>query len=175
MMETRRAEAGLGNPDAALQLRDVFLKHISLPAHSVVASYSAIGHEMNSAPLAEALRRTGCGISLPFITGKGRPLRFHTYEPGDRLVINRSGIAEPDATAPVVEPDVFLVPLLAFDAQGYRLGYGGGYYDRTLADARHKRKILAIGIGFTCQEITAVPVTVYDAKLDKIVTETGVF
>jgi 5-formyltetrahydrofolate cyclo-ligase len=85
------------------------------------------------------------------------------------------GISEPAKTAPVVDPDVLLVPLLAFDKRGYRLGYGGGYYDCTLAALRQKREIIALGIGFACQEVADIPIASYDARLDKIVTETGVF
>ncbi len=73
-----------------------------------------------------------------------------------------------------VEPQVLIVPLLAFDARGYRLGYGGGFYDRTLEGLRARRPVLAVGLAFAAQEVAAVPVEPTDQRLDAVVTETGV-
>ena len=93
---------------------------------------------------------------------------------GDKLAAGAMGIMEPVAKAPLVEPDVLLVPLLAFDSRGYRLGYGAGYYDRTLTELRQRKKILAIGIAYAGQEVPEVPIESHDARLDKIATETKV-
>lgn len=170
-METRRAEALVQNPQASFALRDRFLKMIVLPPRSVIASYSARGSEMDPAPLAEALRALGHRIALPVMAGRDRPLVFRIHSPGEPLVPNAQGIREPDMAAAVVTPDVLLVPLLAFDRRGGRLGAGGGYYDRTLEDLRGRKTVLAIGIGFACQELAAIPVAPHDAVLDRIVTE----
>lgn len=174
IMQIRRAEAFAKNPDAPLKLRDVFLKSVSLPP-GAVSFYMARANEMNPAPLAEALREENHCLCLPVVTGKGVPLIFRTYTPGDPLTGGVMDIPEPSLHAPAVEPDILLVPLLAFDREGYRLGYGGGYYDRTLNNLRKHKKILAIGIAFSCQEVPAVPRGMADAKLDKIATEIETF
>ena len=85
----------------------------------------------------------------------------------------KSGIREPGSQARVLEPDVLLVPLLAFDRSGHRLGYGGGYYDRTLRDLRRRRPIVAVGLAFGCQEVDAVPHLDYDERLDWVLTPDG--
>jgi 5-formyltetrahydrofolate cyclo-ligase len=171
MMETRRAEAFAQNPDAAIALRDNFLKTIALPPSGIISGTIARGSEMNPQPLLDALRMRGYHIALPVVKGKGTPLIFRLYNPGDELVLGAMNILEPTASVPAVEPDILLVPLLAFDRHGNRLGYGGGYYDRTLAALRAQKPILATGIAFACQEVAAVPVSSNDARLDKIVTE----
>jgi 5-formyltetrahydrofolate cyclo-ligase len=83
------------------------------------------------------------------------------------------GIREPDESAPVVEPDVLLVPLLAFDRTGARLGYGGGFYDRTLRGLRDRKSIVTIGLGYASQEVDAVPHLDYDERLDWVLTPEG--
>ena len=82
--------------------------------------------------------------------------------------------AEIPEEGPWVEPDVLIVPLLAFDARGYRLGYGGGFYDRTLAGLRARHGVLAVGFAFAAQEVDVVPVDGFDQRLDAVVTEQGV-
>ena len=175
MMETRRAEAKAQNPEAPFALRDHFLKAIALPPGSIVASYSARSNEMDPAPLADALRAAGHRVALPVMAGRGKPLVFRIHNPGVPLIENALGIPEPLPEAPIVEPDILLVPLLAFDRQRHRLGAGGGYYDRTLPDLRRRKTILAIGLGFACQELPEIPSESHDASLDRIVTEIEVF
>jgi len=174
-METKRAEAKAQNPDAGFSLRDHFLKAITLPPQSVIASYHPHNNEINPTALTEALRAQGHMIALPVLTTKDAPLAFRIFKSGDTLVKSAMGIPEPPPSAPLVEPDILLVPLLAFDRHGYRLGYGGGYYDRTLAFLRSRKKVLAIGIAFACQEVAEVPFAPHDAKLDKMASEMGVF
>ncbi len=98
---------------------------------------------------------------------------FRAWAPGDAMGRAVWGIAEPKADKPELEPDVLLVPLLAFDRRGWRLGYGGGFYDRTLAALRARKAIAAVGVGFDEQLIDAVPHLDYDERLDWVLTPSG--
>jgi 5-formyltetrahydrofolate cyclo-ligase len=100
-------------------------------------------------------------------------LDFHRYDVGQTLVPGGFGLSEPARDWPQVEPDVLVVPLLAFDARGYRIGYGAGFYDRTLAKLRAARNVLAVGFAFAGQEFETVPHDENDQRLDWIVTEIG--
>ncbi|MDX2028452.1 MAG: 5-formyltetrahydrofolate cyclo-ligase [Alphaproteobacteria bacterium] len=174
VMETQRAVAKAQSPNAPLRLRDYFLKNIEAPHGHIVASYRAYGGEMDPTPLAEALRAQGCVICLPIVT-EASTLTFRVHDPAIPLIAGYRGIPEPPPACPVVEPDILLVPLLAFDGALRRLGRGGGYYDRTLFALRARRKVLAVGLAYACQEVAEVPHRPHDAKLDKVVTEIQVF
>src|SRR5690606_28440236 len=115
---------------------------------SLVSGFLAIGEEIDPAPLVSRLHREGTSICLPVMVGKGQPLAFRTWAPGDLLGTVVWGIREPAETAATVEPDVLLVPLLAFDRFGARLGYGGGFYDRTLRALRGRKPIVAVGLAY---------------------------
>ncbi|MDR3448296.1 MAG: 5-formyltetrahydrofolate cyclo-ligase [Alphaproteobacteria bacterium] len=173
----RAARLGIGheNTSAFKALTDHFRENVSLEPGAVVAGYRAFRGEMDPALLIEALRQARHPIALPVVTQRGQPLIFRLHGADDPLAANAMGILEPLPSAPVVEPDVFLVPLLAFDRAYNRLGYGAGFYDRTLTDLRARKPLLAVGVAFAAQEVAAVPVGPYDAKLDKIVTELNVF
>ncbi len=154
----------------------LFLQHVSLKAGAVIAGYSAFRNEADPAFLLAVLRERGHSIALPRIVGKKLPLSFYRHERDDPLVSNSIGILEPAAApALAVEPDIVLVPLLAFDKSLNRLGYGGGFYDKTLTGLRQHKPILAVGIAYANQEVEAVPVGVYDTRLDKIVTDVNIF
>jgi 5-formyltetrahydrofolate cyclo-ligase len=159
------------------KLRDVFRAHIQLPPNTIVSSYNAFRDEMDPAPLCEALRDLGHKIALPIIGKKRTPLSFQLYEKGDKLEANAMGILQPvqGEGSPSIDPDIVLVPLLAFDRNHHRLGYGGGYYDRTIESLRARKSTLAIGIAYACQEVKDVPIGDHDLKLDKIVTELNIF
>jgi 5-formyltetrahydrofolate cyclo-ligase len=175
VMEARRAVAFAQNPEVSLALRDRFLETIQSPQNGIVAAYNAQRGEIDPMPLAEGLRARGYAIALPVMAGRDQPLAFRSYDPAVPLVKNRVGIGEPPPSAALVVPDVVLVPLLAFDARGHRLGSGGGYYDRTLPDLRRRKAILAIGLAFAAQECAEIPAESHDAALDMIVTELQVF
>jgi 5-formyltetrahydrofolate cyclo-ligase len=170
-MKERRAAFAAQHPDAATQLRDNFLHHMKLPPQAIVSAYKTLDSEIDPAPLVEVLRQQGHIIALPFVWGKDQPLSFHRYEAGDILTPSAFGVHEPAPHTDRLTPDIVLIPLLAFDSKGYRLGYGGGFYDRTLAVLRRQKPILAIGLGFSCQQIDAVPRAENDAHLDQIFTE----
>jgi len=111
-------------------------------------------------------------IGLPVVVGKGRPLVFRRWRPGEALQPAAFGTSVPGAAAPEVTPDMLLVPLLAVDPRGYRLGYGGGFYDRTLDRLRGGgRTVTAVGVGFDAQCVAAVPKGLGDQPLDWLVTE----
>ena len=139
----------------------------------IVSGFLGIGDEIDVAGLLRALGQRGHVLALPAMQGRGQPLLFRAYQPGDELVATTWGIREPAATAAAVLPDVMLVPLLAFDRMGHRLGYGGGFYDRTLAEARMSREIIAVGVAFDEQRLDAVPHLDYDEPLDWLLTPSG--
>jgi 5-formyltetrahydrofolate cyclo-ligase len=141
---------------------------------SIVAGFFALGTELDPAPLLAALATRGDRLCLAAVAGTGEPLLFRGYKPGDRLVPGLYGTSEPGPAAPLLRPAVVLVPLLAFDRRGWRLGYGGGYYDRTLRALRAEGPLLAIGLGYAAQEVAAVPHDEKDERVDLIVTERGV-
>ena len=175
-MLSRRSEAKMKFPEASLSVRDRFSEAFDLPSARLVACYLAWHDEIDPLPLAERLAAQGHRLCLPVITGWQVPLAFRAWSPGEPLLPGKfTPIPEPSETAPVVEPSFLLVPLLAFDKQGHRLGYGGGLYDRTLVSLRQRHNILAVGLGFSVQEVPSVPFGTQDVTLDGVVTELAVF
>ena len=151
-----------------------FLASVPLAEGSYIAGYAAIGSEADPAELLLRLSGRGHSCLLPRVATRGMPLVFNVWQPGDELVPGDHGTREPKPDAPEGRPDIVLVPLLAFDAQGRRLGYGGGYYDRTLEKLRQERRgVVAVGVAFSAQEAQDLPEEEFDARLDWIVTEKG--
>jgi 5-formyltetrahydrofolate cyclo-ligase len=141
----------------------------------IVAGTVAIGSELDPGPALAALAARGWGLSLPVMQSRTEPLLFRRWAVGAPLVTRTWGIREPAADAPVVRPDVMLVPVLAFDTAGRRLGYGGGFYDRSLAAfAAAGAAPLTIGLGYDGQCIDVVPTLDYDRRLDHVVTPSRV-
>lgn len=139
----------------------------------IVSGYHPLGDELDVRPLLGRLAKEGHPLVLP-VTPKGRArLTFRAWMPGEELVEGLYGVQEPAEAAEVKEPAILLVPLLAFDASGHRLGYGAGYYDRTLADLRAKGPVTAVAIAFASQEVAAIPHDAYDQRLDWILTPDG--
>jgi 5-formyltetrahydrofolate cyclo-ligase len=145
---------------------------LALPP-GVVAGYWPMRSEADPRPLMAELSALGHPLALPSVVKRAAPLLFRCWQEGDPLGRGAYGTSEPLQTAAPVVPSVLLVPLLAFDAEGYRLGYGGGYYDRTLAALRVRQTVLAIGIAYAGQEIPAVPHEAHDLRLDAVLSETG--
>jgi 5-formyltetrahydrofolate cyclo-ligase len=139
----------------------------------VVSGYYPMAGELWPLGLMGALRSKGHSLALPVMQGKADPLLFRAWTPGDTLIAGVWGIRQPAPEQPEVLPDIVLVPLLAFDAQGYRLGYGGGYYDRTLRHLRGLKPILAVGLALDELEVDAVPHLDYDERLDWVLTPSG--
>jgi len=139
----------------------------------VVSGYVPIGSEIDGMALLNRFFERGFTLGLPRVTAKAAPLSFLSYRPGDRLVKGRFDVMTPPDSAAVVRPAILLIPLLAFDRQGYRLGYGGGYYDRTLAQLKQHGPVKAIGLGFRGQEVDNVPHDEFDQRLDAVLCEDG--
>ncbi len=167
----RRAGFVAGSAANSDRIAENFLRSVPIPARATVSAYIAIGEEADPAPLIEALRARGYAIALPRVAGKAKPLAFHLYEEGAKLVPGVLGLSQPAPDWPEAIPDILAVPLLAFDSDGNRLGYGAGFYDRTLAGLRARHKVLAVGYAFAGQEVAAVPHHDGDEKLDGVVTE----
>jgi 5-formyltetrahydrofolate cyclo-ligase len=137
----------------------------------VVALFASIRDEIDTGPLAAALAEAGHALALPATAAPAAPLAFRRWRPGDRLVPGLKGIPEPPADAEAVTPAVVFVPLAAFDRRGFRIGYGGGYYDRTLGGAAGAARPVAVGLAFAAQEVFRVPDLPHDVRLDHILTE----
>ena len=142
-------------------------------AGAVVSGFSPMPGEFRVWHLLRRLVADGFSLVLPVMQGKGLPLLFRAWKPGDAMDSGVWGISEPKVDKAVLEPDILIVPLLAFDPRGMRLGYGGGYYDRTLAGLRARKEIVAVGIGYDQQEVADVPHLDYDERLDWVLTPSG--
>jgi 5-formyltetrahydrofolate cyclo-ligase len=137
----------------------------------IVSGFSPMKSEIDPIPLMRRLADIGAQLALPVVVAKGQPLVMRSWTVGDHLQAGTWGIREPELAAALVEPDVLIVPLLAFDRRGHRIGYGAGYYDMTLTALRQRKPVVAIGIAFAIQEIDAVPDEPGDARLDFVMTE----
>ncbi len=171
---SERAKAHVRLHDVApLALARIGLAFASLAPASTISGFYPQRSEIDTVPLLARLASEGFITALPIVVGKEQRLLFRAWTPGDAVVPGVWDIPMPRNDARVVEPDGLLVPMLAFDAQGYRLGYGGGYYDRTLFELRREKSLVAIGVAYSAQEMDAVPRGAYDAPLDFILTEQG--
>lgn len=166
-LRARRKAAATADPGAAESLARIFLSHVNLAAGAVVAGYRAVPPELDPAPLMAALAARGHPLALPCAGPLGTVLVFRRWQPGDPLVKSALGIEEPLPEAESILPSVALVPVLGFDRRGYRLGQGGGYYDRTLAAGT----MLAVGLAYAAQEVEFLPIEPWDRRLDWIITE----
>jgi 5-formyltetrahydrofolate cyclo-ligase len=138
---------------------------------TIVSGFMPMKSEINPLPLMRALAAVGASLALPVVEGRGKPLTMRAWRWGEELGSGVWGIREPKPDAARIDPDILLVPLLAFDRAGYRLGYGGGYYDLTIAGLRARKTTTAVGIAFAAQEVSRVPTTPRDVRLDLVLTE----
>ncbi len=141
----------------------------------IVSGFHPYKTEISTLVLLDRLSNEDWQTALPVVQGKGLPLIFRAWRPGEALVSGLWDIKIPPESAGIVEPDVLLVPMLAFDRRGYRLGYGGGFYDRTLAQLRARKAVTAIGIAYHGQGVEEVPHDDLDQRLDYIMTERDTF
>ncbi len=137
--------------------------------NTVFSAYEPMRSEFDPRPLLAKIIAAGSRIVLPAIVESRIVFRLH--EPGNRLVAGTFGTSEPPADARELKPDILLVPLLAFDAKGDRLGYGKGYYDDAIARMRSERRVGVVGLAFEAQRVDEVPLTERDQRLDLILTE----
>jgi 5-formyltetrahydrofolate cyclo-ligase len=173
LARTRRGELAKAIPDFAERLAS-HAAALDIAPNSLIGAYAALPDEADPHLLLKALVSTGCTLAFPRVEAKGAPLIFHHWTPGRELKRGTFGIAEPSADWPVAHPSILLIPLLAFDARGHRLGYGGGYYDRTLEALRAHGNIRAIGIAYAGQEVESIPDENHDHLLDMVATEAGI-
>lgn len=175
MTERRRDAAARAAPSAAEIAKNHFLASIPLHDGATVSAFWPLPDEFDTRPLMYALHERGHPIGLPVVEKRGLPLRFRVWAPDVPLVRGNFNVETPGKDAPECVPEILVVPLLAFDRKGYRLGYGGGFYDRTIAGLRAaggaNGPTLAVGYAYAGQEIDAVPHDDTDAQLDWIVTE----
>jgi 5-formyltetrahydrofolate cyclo-ligase len=144
---------------------------LAIAPGTVVSGFMPLKSEINPLPLLRKLAQAGARLALPVVAGRGKPLVMRAWQWGEALAEGVWGIREPKPEAAVVEPDILLVPLLAFDRVGHRVGYGAGYYDMTIAKFRASKTVTAIGLAFAAQEISSVPATPRDERLDLVLTE----
>jgi 5-formyltetrahydrofolate cyclo-ligase len=138
---------------------------------TVVSGFWPIKDELDIRPLLIELHNEGCQLALPGVVAKGQPLTFRAWRPGDALEAGVFGTMQPSLKREMLEPDALICPLLACDADGWRLGYGGGFYDRTLARLRGMKEIVAVGVAFDGQFLPDVPHGPEDQRLDWLLTD----
>lgn len=167
MLAARRAHADAqGHEAAALTV------HAEKLRGQNIAAYLPMGGEIDPRPLMQALRRQGSAICLPVCADEEAAMMFRRYRDGDALIPDEMGIAAPPAAAKLVRPDIVLLPLLAFDGTGNRLGRGGGFYDRTLAKLRRGSACRFIGLAFDMQMVDKCAVAPHDEALHGVATPT---
>jgi len=149
-------------------LKDI-LKNFNLLKNKKIGAYFPINYEIDCLEILKQLEKSGHKISLP-ITKKGNKMDFFEWSFKEPLLIGKIGIPEPYSKKKVY-PDILLVPLVAFNKYKFRLGYGGGYYDRYIQKIKKIKKILTIGMAFSFQEVRKLPINEHDKKLDYIFTE----
>jgi 5-formyltetrahydrofolate cyclo-ligase len=171
----RRQALAVDRAAAAAAVADRLIAALGLPEGAVVLGYWPLADELDPRPSLDRLAARGHPLALPRVRGRGQPLAFHAWRSGEPLFAGPFEVMEPSPTAPAATPRVLLVPLLAFDREGRRLGYGAGYYDRALAELRAlDPPPLAIGIALAAQEVAEVPAGPSDQALDAVVTEDAV-
>jgi 5-formyltetrahydrofolate cyclo-ligase len=144
---------------------------VTIEPGAVVSGFMPMKSEINPVPLMRKLADAGAALALPVVASRGKPLIMRAWRFGEPLAAGVWGIREPKPDAPEVFPDILIVPLLAFDRSGHRIGYGAGYFDMTIAALRASKPIVAAGIAFAAQEIAEIPATPRDARLDLVLTE----
>lgn len=174
-MFARREEAWRADPLAGEALKRHLIEALAMPPGLAISGYWPLPGEIDVRPALVQYHREGHRIGLPVVIAKGAPLLFRQWDPAVDLVQGAFKVLTPPPEAPEVEPNILLVPLLAFDPDGYRLGYGGGFYDRTLAKLKAKAHTIAVGVAYAVQEVPMVPRGPFDHPLDFIVTERAVF
>ncbi|MGH1479167.1 MAG: 5-formyltetrahydrofolate cyclo-ligase [Geminicoccales bacterium] len=169
-----KAAAAAANEVAGRVTTEIGLAGIDL-TNCIVSAYWPLTSELDPRPAIRALALRGANLALPRTVGDDNPLAFHLWRPEDPLIEGRFKVMEPAADAPSVSPKILLVPLLAFDRNCRRLGYGKGHYDRTLQKLQETDPaVRAMGIAFAAQEVDEVPTGAFDQTLDRVITERAV-
>jgi 5-formyltetrahydrofolate cyclo-ligase len=155
----------------SIRLADEGLRLARVWRPRIVSVFYPLRDEPDTLLLLTALADKGFATALPVVVGRGSALTFRLWRPGEPTRAGAMSIREPVEEAPIVEPDLVFVPLACFDRRGHRIGYGAGYYDRTLTHLRAMKPVHAIGVGYGICEVAAVPYETHDQTLDALVTE----
>ncbi|MGD2133437.1 MAG: 5-formyltetrahydrofolate cyclo-ligase [Maricaulaceae bacterium] len=174
LREARSREAAQ-LPKAGGTLATRFPEQLLPPEGGVLSGYVPIRDEIEPWSVMAGAKARGAILALPVVVEDAGPLIFRQWDFSDPLEPGAFGIQVPSASAPEVEPDVLLIPLLGFDQFGERLGYGAGHFDRTLAALRTKKSVLAVGLAYEVQRLFEVPTEPHDQRLDWIVTESAAY
>ena len=156
---------------AADGLLETLRREKPFEGRTVVSGFWPIKDEIDIRPLMIEQFNAGCQLALPVVQGRGKPLLFRAWRPGDPLEAGVFGTLQPSARRETLEPDGLIVPMLACDHDGWRLGYGGGFYDRTLAGLRLRRPVKAVGVAFDGQYVADVPHGPDDQRVDWLLTD----
>lgn len=167
-----RKAARAADPDASERAARHFLETVALASGEIVAGYRPIRTELDPSPLMARLHGDGVRLCVPVIEAAGAPLKFREWTPGCAMVEGAFG-AEVPAEGAWLAPTLLIAPLVAWDRAGRRLGYGGGFYDRTLEGLRALRPTRAIGYAYAAQELPEIPYEATDQPLDAVITELG--
>ncbi len=162
-----------GGKSASKALADHALDFLRGYPGAILAGFKPIRNEINVLPTLDAAFQAGHTLGMPVVLGRGEPLIFRQWEPGQPLVPGQFGTEQPGHEHPLIVPDIVLVPMLAFDMTHRRLGYGGGFYDRTIWGLRRQKQVITVGVAFAGQKVDAVPYTEEDERLDFIITDRG--
>ena len=165
-----RAVAHKGGFDVAANTHLLDYLRGAVAAGACIAGYMPIRTEVSPMATLDALDELGFALCLPVVIGKDRPLAFHSWRFGGALVDGAFGAAVP-AKGADVSPDIVITPMVGFDKRGYRLGYGGGFYDRSFAGME---RVVVVGFAYSAQEVPRVDEDATDVKMDVLVTENGV-
>lgn len=171
----RRALPPQARDDLTRRLTQEGLRLASHWAPSAISAFYPVRGEPDTLMLFAALVQAGFATALPAVVGRDTHLEFRRWRPGDQAELGPMGIPEPLATAGTVEPDMLFVPLACFDRRGHRIGYGAGFFDRSLERLRAVKRIRAIGVAYGVCEVAAVPYEPHDQLLDAVVTEQETF
>ena len=169
-MKNRRDWSDNVTTETCLDIAKNFLENYDVKG-KVVSGFLPIGSEIDVRPLLQMCLDAGAQICLPCVVENNAPLVFRTWHEGDDLVKESFGTRAPHPDKQELIPDVIITPMLAFDNKGYRLGYGGGFYDRTFAKLRALKDIVGIGVALDIQHIDTVPIGEYDMPQDMVITE----
>lgn len=159
---------------AAQAVSDAFFKNVTLAKGSVVSGYWPMKAELDVLLILRELLGKGHTCALPHVTGEGSPLLFRQWDEKTTMATAKFGMTEPVGSATLL-PDVLLVPLLAFDTRCHRLGYGAGFYDRTIARLKKQKPVRAIGIAYDMQFYASLPAEENDVRMDMIITDKDIY
>jgi 5-formyltetrahydrofolate cyclo-ligase len=152
-----------------IKLATVAMPHVA--PFKTICSYHAVGNEINPALIERALQKNAT-IALPRVTAPAEPLTLHAVTASTEFETGYGNIPCPPQSAPVVRPDILLVPLVGVDRQGVRLGQGQGHYDATIAALRAHGRVFVLGLAYDCQLVNELPAEPHDQRLDALATPT---